>query len=354
MPAKKSKGAGYRQRAARHLPEFQAQEVRNALTQETPVIEPTVPVSVSKEPVMPNVTDAPSPMPPHQSKLSRPQPAPEQYLQQGTTEADARFQEFEQAEATPFEEGNLDPQAQVPTPEPVDQDLQGIMEKFGNDPHKLASAVMQAETARRKSQSEKDMIMASMQGQGPAPMQAQPVAQMTPGVMPNQVNPFDGKALGSKLLDDPETTVQEIGDSLMATVSQQNAGTFKTITDELLLNKYHRKFPGVVTDENWPIIKALASSQPGSTIMEQLDNAAQSYKAQLVPSYQPAGGPSVQEMREAVQAPVQKATQAGGKMKKKSEVDEYIHKLIATNAYTPDKQSKIRSWYASGSVKMDQ
>jgi len=174
-----------------------------------------------------------------------------------------------------------------------EQDIQKLMEQY-KTPEALAKQLHNAELARRKAQSEKDLLLKSMQSQQAT------VPQSTTAPQRVEVRPWDKKKANDNFIDAPGDHLEEFGQHILNQVNDSMAPLF----DVAYEFKLSREFPGLISNDSIPVIAALAKVAPAGTVMDKLRHAANQYretygfpKATIEPTT------STAEMKKAAETP---------------------------------------------------
>ena len=157
----------------------------------------------------------------------------------------------------------------TPTPateEPADE-LKKIVETY-KTPEAMAKQVYNAELQRRRAQSERDMLVKSIQDKPAAvPVTTTPASQRV------DIRPWD-KGKANDTLEGLGDHMEEFGQTLLMQVFDRMAPLYDISYRIILQDEY----PGLVTKDTLPVIAALAKAQEGQTVMEKLRKAADQYK----------------------------------------------------------------------------
>lgn len=220
-------------------------------------------------------------------------------------------------------------------------DISKLLAKYQGKPDELAKALLhqQRMTAQKDKQLQL-LVKGQPAGATPPAQPAVPGAPAAPPapIMPQiQVQPFDKKTFGEKFLDDPGSSAEQ----LLAHASQYTQTLLGPVYGELIEARMFREYPDVVTRESWPIIKAMASSQEGQTIMHKLDHAVQAYREAWTPPDAPAApandAASVEAMKRAAAQPSPQGRSAGNG--KKTYYRDEIQRLIQRD---PERYNQLR------------
>lgn len=244
--------------------------------------------------------------------------------------------------------------------------LETILNRFqGTTEEKMkqmAKSYGASEKALRQLQQEKALLLAGKplppQNPGmataapPSPV-AQP-AQMVPVTQQVTVNPFDYKKAGSQFLDDIEGTLKSFDEHQSSRVAQSINQVVQNLMvpvyDEVLQMRFASQFPDVVTEDNWPIIKVLASQSEGATDREKLINGVKKYQKQItLPAMSGGVSGEMAEMRASVQQP--SAVASAGVDKKTYKMSQ-IRKIMQRPDYGNDLEivRRIETAFSEGRV----
>lgn len=259
--------------------------------------------------------------------------------------------------------GNAPAQGEQPateTEQPIaelDDDAEAvsaILKRFKGSPEEIAKQIAKsythAEKRVRKLEQEKTLLM-NPQAQ---PAQIQPQAQVVP-MVPQQaqvVPAFNYKRFKDNILDEGDAVAQDFEKHLTSTVDQKIAQLVGPLYDEALDNRLFRFHADVVTEENLPVIKAMAQREQGANVWEKMQAAIAKYK-QAMPSLVKKDNKDVQEMQAAVQTPAPAARKSGDKkMWKASDLRKQMQR--PEYRYDPTIRNMIDRAYAEGRVLRDQ
>lgn len=227
-----------------------------------------------------------------------------------------------------------------------------VLKRFKGSPEEiakqLAKSYTHAEKRVRKLEQEKTLLM---QPQTQPVQTQQAVAPLVP--QQTQVVPaFKYERFKDEILDKGDEVAKEFEQHLTSTTEQKMAQFLGPVYNELVDNRLFRKHGDVVTEENLPVIKAMAQHEPGDNPMQKLESAVAKYR-QAMPSLVKKENKDVQEMQAAVQTPAPAARKSGDKkMWKASDLRKQMQR--PEYRYDPNLRSMIDRAYAEGRVLRDQ
>ena len=204
-------------------------------------------------------------------------------------------------------------------PEGDDIDIDAIKARFKKeDPKELADLLAKsygnAEKAMRQAQSERDLLRQLLQKDQmqPATQPGQPAPQAQPVMVPKvEVKPWDKETFGKTFLDDIPGKMDEFRQHVLGEAQAWAKQVISPLYLEAIENKVHRKYPGLVTEESWPLIVSLAQQQQGATDLEKAMKAAELYKNTFGQHLAKGSTAEVDAMKEAAAQPGPKAKTGG-------------------------------------------
>lgn len=189
-----------------------------------------------------------------------------------TSDVDQLIKDLESeanTEATPAqEESTTISETQPAQPESTDK-IQKLLEKY-KTPEALAKALVDMDQERARYQSERDILARSSHS-----TQTQSPAQINAGGRV-EIRPWDKKKVNETFMDDPAEHMESFGQHLMGQVQDLLVPLYDTAAQ----SKLSMEFPGLVTQDTIPVIRALAREAEGETMMAKLRKAATQYKEQ--------------------------------------------------------------------------
>ena len=244
------------------------------------------------------------------------------------------------------------PAAVAPELDEEAESIAAILKRFKGSPEEVAKQIAKsyhhAEKGLRKAQQEKALLMTQQTQPAPSTPQA-------PLTMPQQtqvVPAFNYKRFKDDILDKGDEIAKEFEGHITSTVDQKIAQLVGPLYDEALDNRLFRFHGDVVTEENLPVIKAMAQREQGQNIWEKMQAAVGKYK-QAMPSLVKKENKDVQEMQAAVQSPAPVARKAGEKkMWKASDLRKQMQR--PEYRYDPQLRNMIDRAFAEGRVLRDQ
>lgn len=200
-----------------------------------------------------------------------------------------------------------------------DIDIDAIKARFKKeDPKELADLLAKsygnAEKAMRQAQSERDLLRQLLQKESaqPATQPGQPAPPAQPVMVPKvEVKPWDKETFGKTFLDDIPGKMDEFRQHVLGEAQAWAKQVIAPLYLEAIENKVHRKYPGLVTEESWPLIVSLAQQQQGATDLEKAMKAAELYKHTFGQHLAKGSTAEVDAMKEAAAQPGPKAKTGG-------------------------------------------
>lgn len=266
------------------------------------------------------------------------------------------------AESTPSTPGQ---------PAPSEADLDSYYQRFGidaakatEDVQKLVKSYAESEKQMRRAENERNALIQA----GAKPPQnagqsqpntgqpaAQPASQVPAGAQVT-VQPFDYKKAGDTWLDDTPKNLQAFEGHLVKRaenlLAEHVQGIVLPMYEQMLKLSLTVEHPDIVTNESWPVIKALASMSQGDSDDAKFKAAITRYREQI-PKV-PGTPADVAAMAAAAQTPSATASAHTGKPKRYKLSK--IRSIMRRSDYGQNQNviNEIERAFAEGRVERDE
>jgi hypothetical protein len=226
-----------------------------------------------------------------------------------------------------------------------------IYTRFKIDPMKAT----EAEKALVKSYAESEKRMRQMEAQTQALLKATATPGQPPATQPPspimgqvQVQPWKPKEVGEKFLDDIPGSLDQLRTHVLGTVQAQLDQIMGPVYSELVEARLDREFPGVMTKESIPIIKVLAQSAEGQTILDKYRAAAKTYQETYGT---PIPKTETSEAKPKVGQPGATAKPTGKRIFYRDEIQKALSRLVPGSPEYVKTAQAIQKAYNDGRVK---